>query len=49
MMREAEILDKYSVEQILMQLEKFRKISLADGQIIVTEMTKKAEGNSTGA
>ena len=41
MMRKAEILDKYSVEQILLQLEKFRKISLADGQIIVTEMTKK--------
>jgi len=41
MMREAEILDKYSVEQVLIQLEKFRKISLADGQIIATEMTKK--------
>jgi transposase len=41
MMREAGILDKYSVELLLMQLEKFRKIALADGQIIVTEMTKK--------
>ncbi|OPY51788.1 MAG: Transposase DDE domain protein [Methanosaeta sp. PtaU1.Bin112] len=40
-MRDAEILDKYSVEQILLQLEKFRKISLADGKILVTEMTKK--------
>jgi len=41
MMREAEILDKYSVELLLMQLEKLRKITLADGQIFVTEMTKK--------
>jgi hypothetical protein len=41
MMREAEILDKYSVENLLLQLEKLRKIALADGQIIVTEMTKK--------
>ena len=40
-MREAEILDKYSVEHLLLQLEKLRKIALADGQIIVTEMTKK--------
>jgi hypothetical protein len=43
MMREVEIIDKYSVEQIFLQLEKFRKISLADGQIIVTEMTKNRE------
>ena len=41
MMRDAEILDKYSVEHLLLQLEKFRKIALADGEIIVTEMTKK--------
>jgi len=41
MMREAEILDKYSVELLLLQLEKLRKITLADGQIFVTEMTKK--------
>ena len=41
MMREAKLLDKYSVELLLLQLEKFRKISLADGQIIDTEMTKK--------
>jgi hypothetical protein len=34
MMREAEILDKYSVEHLLLQLEKLRKIALADGQII---------------
>ena len=41
MMRDAEILDKYSVELLLLQLEKLRKITLADGQIFVTEMTKK--------
>jgi transposase len=40
-MREAKLLDKYSVEQILLQLDKLRKITLADGQVIVTEMTKK--------
>jgi hypothetical protein len=41
MMREAELLDKYSVELLLLQLEKLRKITLADGQILLTEMTKK--------
>jgi len=41
MMQEAELLDKYSVELLLLQLEKLRKIILADGQIFVTEMTKK--------
>jgi len=41
MMREAKILDKYSVELLLLQLEKLRKITLADGLISVTEMTKK--------
>ena len=41
MMRDAELLDKYSVELMLLQLEKLRKITLADGQIFVTEMTKK--------
>ncbi len=41
MMRDAELLDKYSIELVLLQLEKLRKITLADGEIIVTEMTKK--------
>lgn len=40
MMREAKLLDKYSVELLLLQLEKLREITLADGQIFVTEMTK---------
>ena len=41
MMRDAGLIDKYSVELLLLQLEKLRKIALADGQIFVTEMTKK--------
>ncbi len=41
MMRDAKILDNYSIELLLLQLEKLRKITLADGQISVTEMTKK--------
>ena len=41
--QEAEILDKYSVE--LLQLEKLRKITLADGHILITEMIKKAKKN----
>jgi len=41
MMRNAGLLDKYSVELLLLQLEKLRKIVLADGQIFITEMTKK--------
>jgi transposase len=41
MMREAGLLDKYSVELLILQLDKFRKITLADGQVISTEMTKK--------
>jgi hypothetical protein len=41
MMRKAELLDKYSVELMLLQLEKLKKITLADGTVIVTEMTKK--------
>jgi transposase len=41
MMREAKLLDKYSVELLLLQVEKLRKITLEDGQIFVTEMTKK--------
>lgn len=40
-MREAKILNKYSVELLLLQMEKLRKIALADGQIFITEMTKK--------
>ncbi len=41
MMRDAGLLNKYSVELLLLQLEKLRKITLANGEIIVTEMTKE--------
>jgi transposase len=41
LMRGAKILNKYSVELLLLQMEKLRKIALADGQIFITEMTKK--------
>jgi len=40
-MRESGLLEKYSVDLLLIQLDKLRKISLADGQVILTEMTKK--------
>lgn len=34
-------LKNYSVSSLLLELEKFRKITLADGQVVTTEMTKK--------
>jgi len=40
-MREVGLLDKYSVELLLLQLDKLRKINLVDGQVITTEITKK--------
>lgn len=40
-MRESKLLTKYSIEKLILQLEKLRKIQLADGQIFITEMTKK--------
>ena len=43
MMRKAELLDKYSVKLLLLKSEKLRKITLEDGQIFVTEMTKNRE------
>jgi hypothetical protein len=43
MMRDAGLLDRYSVEPLLLQLEKLRKVVLADGHIIATEMTKNKE------
>jgi hypothetical protein len=39
MMREAKLLDKYSMVLLLLQLEKLRKIALAEGEILFTEMT----------
>jgi len=41
MMTETRLLKNYSVSSLLLELEKFRKIVLADGQMVTTEMTKK--------
>ena len=46
-MREAELPDKYSVELLLLQLEKWRKMTLANGEIFVIE-TAKTETNTSG-
>jgi hypothetical protein len=40
-MRVAGLPGKYSVELLLLSLDKLRKITMADGQVITTEMTKK--------
>ena len=42
-MREAGLPGKYSVELLLLSLDKLRKITMADGQVITTEMTKKQQ------
>jgi len=41
MMTEAGLLKRYAIKGLLLELEKFRKITLADGRIMMTEMTKK--------
>jgi len=41
MMTETGLLKKYSVQGMLLELEKLRKITLADGRVMTTEMTKK--------
>jgi len=41
MMTEAGLLKRYAIKGMLLELEKFRKITLADGRIMTTEMTKK--------
>ncbi len=41
MMTETGLLKDYSVRSLLLEMEKFRKITLADGQVMTTEMTKK--------
>ena len=41
MMTEAGLLKRYAIKGMLLELEKFRKITLADGRIMMTEMTKK--------
>ena len=41
MMRETKIIEDYTVESLLLQLEKIRKVELQNGEIIVTELTRK--------
>jgi transposase len=41
MIKDSDILKRYSVEGVLLELEKWRKITLADGQVVTTVMTKK--------
>ena len=41
MMTEAGLLKRYVIKGMLLELEKFWKITLADGLIMMTEMTKK--------
>ncbi len=40
-MRENGLLKSYTVEKLLLELEKIKKIQLSNGDIIVTEVTKK--------
>ena len=41
MMKETEIIKDYTVESLLLELEKIRKIEMQNGELIVTELTKK--------
>ena len=40
-MRETKIIEKYTVESLLLELEKIRKVELQNGEVIVTELTRK--------
>ena len=40
-MRETKIIEDYTVESLLLELEKIRKIELQNGEVIVTELTRK--------
>jgi len=40
-MREKEILKNYTVESLLLELEKIKKIELENGETIITELTRK--------
>jgi transposase len=41
LMRETTIIEDHTVESLLLELEKIRKIELQNGEIIVTELTRK--------
>jgi len=40
-MRETKIIEEYTVESLLLELEKIRKVELQNGEVIVTELTRK--------
>jgi transposase len=40
-MRETKIIEEYTVESLLLELEKIRKVGLQNGEVIVTELTRK--------
>jgi hypothetical protein len=40
-MRECGLLKNYTVEKLLLELEKIKKIQLANEDVVVTEITKK--------
>lgn len=41
LMRERGLIERYSVGGLLLELEKMKKIELSDGEIVVSELTKK--------
>ena len=41
MMRETKIIEDYTVENLLLELEKIRKVELQNGEVMVTELTRK--------
>ena len=43
-MKETGLIKEYTVEKLLLELEKVRKIGLGDGEDILTEITKRQKG-----
>lgn len=41
MMKETKIIEDYTVQSLLLELEKIRKIELQNGELIITELTRK--------
>ena len=46
-MKETEIIKDYTVESLLMELEKIKKIEMENGESIVTELTRKQKDGSS--
>lgn len=43
-MKETKVLDEYTVEGMLLELAKIKKVQLADGTVLTTEISKKQRG-----